>query len=86
MILRSTQPLAEINIKIFLGEGEVWPARKADNLTANCLEDVGISTSHTPMGHRGLLQDQLYLFLPPLHLHLFLLIIIISFSDVKGGT
>jgi hypothetical protein len=39
------------------------PARKADNLTAiwaDCLEDVGASTSHIPMGLHGLLQGWLY--------------------------
>jgi hypothetical protein len=41
MALGSTQPLIE--------RGEVRPAHKADNLTANCLEDVGASTSSTPM-------------------------------------
>jgi hypothetical protein len=34
------------------------PARKADNLTdiCDCAENVGTSTSHNPMGFRGLLQ------------------------------
>jgi hypothetical protein len=31
------------------------------HLWADCLEDVGASTSHTPMGLRGLLEGQLYL-------------------------
>jgi hypothetical protein len=37
-----------------------WRARKADNLTTicepDCLENVGASTSHNPMGLHGLLQ------------------------------
>jgi hypothetical protein len=33
--------------------GKGLQAHKAD---ANCLEDVGASTSHTPMGLHGLLQ------------------------------
>jgi hypothetical protein len=46
--------------------GKGRPARKADNLTAICgpicLENVGASASHNPMGLYGLLQGQLYLF------------------------
>jgi hypothetical protein len=32
------------------------------HLWADCLEDVGASTSHTPMGLHGLLQGRLYVF------------------------
>jgi hypothetical protein len=44
-----------------LPEDKGWPVRKADNLTAiyDCLENVGASTSHNPMGLRGLLQSYL---------------------------
>jgi hypothetical protein len=42
------------------GEGKGRPARKADNLTANCkqifLENAGASTSHNPTVLHGLLQ------------------------------
>jgi hypothetical protein len=31
-------------------------------ISADCLENVGTSTSHNPMGLHGLLQGQLYLF------------------------
>jgi hypothetical protein len=29
--------------------GKVWPARRADNLLAVCLSNVGALTSHNPM-------------------------------------
>jgi hypothetical protein len=37
--------------------------RKADNLTAicDCLDNVGPSTFHNPVGLHGLLQGELYL-------------------------
>jgi hypothetical protein len=35
MAVVSTQPLTEMSTRNFPG-GEVWPARKADNLTAIC--------------------------------------------------
>jgi hypothetical protein len=48
-----------MNTKNLLG-GEGRPAHKADNLTtisrADCLENVGASTSYNPMGLHGLLQ------------------------------
>jgi hypothetical protein len=37
--------------------GKGRPARQADNLTADYLENVGASTSHNPMGFHGLLQE-----------------------------
>jgi hypothetical protein len=59
MALGSTQPLTEMSTRN-LPEGKGRPARKADNLTANlwadCIENVGASTSHNPMGLHGLLQ------------------------------
>jgi hypothetical protein len=50
MALGSTQPLTGI----FLG-GKGRPARKAD-ITADCLENVGATTSHNSVGLHGLLQ------------------------------
>jgi hypothetical protein len=44
--------------KMFLGS-EARPVRKADNLNAECLDRVGSSTSHNPVGLHGLLQGQL---------------------------
>jgi hypothetical protein len=41
----------------YLSHFKGWPVRGAD-----CLENVGTSTSHNPMGLHGLLQGQLYLF------------------------
>jgi hypothetical protein len=35
--------------------GKGQPTCKADNLTADCLENVGASTSHNPMGLHSLL-------------------------------
>jgi hypothetical protein len=55
MALGSTQPLTEMSTRNIPG-GEGRPARKADNLTAICLQNVGTSTSHSPMGLHGPLQ------------------------------
>jgi hypothetical protein len=60
MALGSTQALTEMSTGIFLGV-KVRQARKADNLTAickpiDCLENMGASTCHNPMGHHSLLQ------------------------------
>jgi hypothetical protein len=58
MALGSTQPLTETSTRN-LPEGKGRPARKADNhghLWADCLENVGASTIHSPMGLHGLLQ------------------------------
>jgi hypothetical protein len=58
MALGSTQPLTEMTTRNVPG-GKRWPARGADNLTAicgaDCLENVGSSTSHNPMALHGLL-------------------------------
>jgi hypothetical protein len=66
MALGSTQPLTEMSTRNIPG-GKGWLARKADNLTVICelicLENVGASTSHNPMGLHGLLQGYLYLYL-----------------------
>jgi hypothetical protein len=52
MALGSTQPVTEMNTRNF-PRGKGRPERKADNLTAvcepDCLENVGASTSHSPM-------------------------------------
>jgi hypothetical protein len=53
--LRATQPLTEMSTRDPPG-GKGRPVRKVDNLTANCLENVGASTSHKPMGLHGLVQ------------------------------
>jgi hypothetical protein len=41
---------------IFLGVNGGRPARRADNLTVDCLPNVRASTSHSPMGLHSLLQ------------------------------
>jgi hypothetical protein len=58
MALGLTQPLTEMSTKNLPGAtGRL--AHKADNLTAicwaNCLENVGASTSHNPVGLHSLL-------------------------------
>jgi hypothetical protein len=63
MTLVSTQPLTEITTRN-LPETIGQPVPKADNLTgiyiwADCLENVGASTSHNPIGLHGLLQGEL---------------------------
>jgi hypothetical protein len=59
MALGSTQPLTEMSTINLPGSKE-RPVRKADNLTAICepicLENVGASMSHNPVGLHGLLQ------------------------------
>jgi hypothetical protein len=58
MTLRSIQPLTEMSTRNLPG-GKGRPARKADNFAisrADCLENVGASTSHNPMGLYGLLE------------------------------
>jgi hypothetical protein len=55
MALGSTLHLTEMSTRNLPGAKE-RPARKADNLTADCLENVGTSTSHNHMGLHGLLQ------------------------------
>jgi hypothetical protein len=55
MALGSTQPLTEMSTENLPGD-KGRSARGADNLTADCLENVGASTSHNPMGLHGLLQ------------------------------
>jgi hypothetical protein len=59
MALGSTQPLTEMSTRNLPG-GKGRPASKADklhrHLWADCLENVGASMSHKPVGFRGLLQ------------------------------
>jgi hypothetical protein len=52
MVLGSTQPLTQMSTRNLAG-GKGRPAHKADNLTAmcaDCLENMGTSTSQNPMG------------------------------------
>jgi hypothetical protein len=59
MALGSTQPVTEMSTRNLPGGGsKVRPAR---HLWADCLENVGASTSHNPVGLHGLLQGELYL-------------------------
>jgi hypothetical protein len=64
MALGSTQPLTEMSTRKLSG-GKRRPARRAQkphrHLWADCLENVGASTSQNPMGLHGLLQGQFYL-------------------------
>jgi hypothetical protein len=60
MAFWSPQPLTEMSTRNLAG-CKFLPARKADNLTAICLENVGASTPHNPLGLHGLLQEYLYL-------------------------
>jgi hypothetical protein len=58
MALGSTQPLTEMSTRNIPGcKGR--PARKADNLIAICLENMGTSTSHNLVGLHSLLQEYL---------------------------
>jgi hypothetical protein len=59
MALGSPKPLTEMSTRDLPG-AEGRPARKADNPTAICEptvgKNVGVSTSHNPIGLHGLLQ------------------------------
>jgi hypothetical protein len=58
MALGLAQPLTEMSTRDFPGSKGL-PAYKANNLTAmlaDCLEDVGASTSHNPMVLHSLLE------------------------------
>jgi hypothetical protein len=55
MPLGSTHPLTEMSTRCLPG-GKGRLARKADNVAAICLENVGALSSHNPMGLHGLLQ------------------------------
>jgi hypothetical protein len=55
MALRPTQPLTEMSTRNL--PGGKGPVRKADNLTTDCVEMVGASMSHNPMGLHGVLQE-----------------------------
>jgi hypothetical protein len=55
MTLGSTQPVKGMSTR-YLPRGKVRLVHKADNLTADCLENVGASTSHNPVSLHGLLQ------------------------------
>jgi hypothetical protein len=55
MALGPTQPLTDMSTTNLPG-GKGRPARKTDNLSAVCLENVGASTSHNSVGLHGLLQ------------------------------
>jgi hypothetical protein len=56
MALWSTQPPTEMSTNNLFG-GKGRPPRKADNLTADCVENVwSLDASHNPMSLRGLLQ------------------------------
>jgi hypothetical protein len=56
MTLVSTPPLTEMSTRNIPG-GKLWRVGKAESFTAvcDCLENVGASTSHKPMGLQGLL-------------------------------
>jgi hypothetical protein len=66
MALGLAQPLTEMSTESLPG-GKGWPVCKGwlhhHHLLADCLENVGTSTSHSPMGLHGPLQGQLYVFL-----------------------
>jgi hypothetical protein len=57
MDLGSTQPLTQMSTRNLPGS-KGQPVRKADSLTAICVDNVGKAptTSHNPMGLQGLLQ------------------------------
>jgi hypothetical protein len=59
MALGSTRPLTEMSTRNLLG-GKGRLARKADNLRrhllAECLENVGASSSHNPLGFHSPIQ------------------------------
>jgi hypothetical protein len=66
MALGSTQPLIEMSTRDLPGgkRGRSVRLQPYRHRSADCLENVGASTSHNPMGLHGLLQDSFtFLFL-----------------------
>jgi hypothetical protein len=63
MALGSTQPLTEMSIRNVSGGVKVGrcvrPTTSPPSVI-DCLEDVGASTSHNPVGLHGLLQGKLF--------------------------
>jgi hypothetical protein len=68
----STKPLTEMSSTNF-SRIEERPALMADNFTAHvwadCIENVGTSSSHNPMGLHGLLEEWLYFFFTVIIMH-----------------
>jgi hypothetical protein len=64
MGLQSTKSLTEMSTRNLPG-GDGRPVHTTNNLTVDCLENVGASMSHNPMGLHGLLRDSFtfYLFI-----------------------
>jgi hypothetical protein len=58
MALVSTQPLTEISTTNILGvkDADAWDWQPQRHLWTDCLENVGASTSHNPMGLHDLLE------------------------------
>jgi hypothetical protein len=62
MALRSTRPLTEMSTRMLLGvKGGRRVRLTSPHLWADCLENVGASTSHNPTGLHGLLLDSVTL-------------------------
>jgi hypothetical protein len=57
MALGSTQSLTEMSTRNLPG-GKKRPVRRADNLAAICVPNVGASTSRNPKGLHGLYWDK----------------------------
>jgi hypothetical protein len=63
MALGLTQPLTEMSTRDLPGGIEAQRVRlttSPPSVTADCVENVGASTYHNPMGLHGLLQRQFY--------------------------
>jgi hypothetical protein len=65
MALKSTQPVTEMSTRV-KGGRRVGLKTLPPSVSRLSRENVGASTSHSPMGLHGLLQGYLHLFLPPL--------------------
>jgi hypothetical protein len=55
MVLVYIQSITEMSTRCLPG-GKGLPARKAENLTADCIENVWASATHKPRGIHGMLQ------------------------------
>jgi hypothetical protein len=67
---------------MFLGS-KVRLVRRADNLTADCLDNVGFLTSHNPIGLQGLLRDSFTLLLHVSYNDMLLAKIILAMKQEK---
>jgi hypothetical protein len=90
----STKPVTEMSTRNLLGVKDGWRVRLATSpLLTDCLENVGASMSHNPMGLHGLLNEWMNewmykgyaIIIQPLHCDLHRSIVVPLFSKASYG-